>query len=139
MSVFIWNIFLMKFKLFIHIYIAPNVWTWRTPQLHRWDSFEPFLQQMNSFRQKLMIKLVFSGSRFALMELKAILYYMLLHFSFEPNENTQIPIKFKKAIFSIHPEKGLHLELKPRKTSSSWSLAGFQWSLFSILSLIIRL
>lgn len=56
------------------------------------------------------------GSRFALMEAKAILYYMLLNFSIEPNENTQIPLKFNKSFLSMHTEKGLHLELKPRKT-----------------------
>lgn len=55
----------------------------------------------------------FSGSRFALMELKAILYYLLLNFSFEVNEDTQIPLKFKKGLILL-PEKGIHLELKPR-------------------------
>ncbi|XP_055326850.1 uncharacterized protein LOC129580438 [Sitodiplosis mosellana] len=53
------------------------------------------------------------GSRFALMELKAILYYLLLKFSFEANEKTQIPLKMKKGLFVL-PEKGVHLELKPR-------------------------
>ncbi|XP_055306358.1 uncharacterized protein LOC129570685 [Sitodiplosis mosellana] len=55
------------------------------------------------------------GSRFALMEVKAILYYLLLNFSFEPNEKTEIPIKLKKQIIMLIPENGLHLELKPRK------------------------
>lgn len=36
------------------------------------------------------------GSRFALMELKGILYYLLLNFSFERNDDTQIPLKMKK-------------------------------------------
>jgi len=54
------------------------------------------------------------GSRFALMELKTILYYLLLNFSFEPNKDTQIPLKLKKTPFVIS-EKGIHLELKPRK------------------------
>lgn len=56
----------------------------------------------------------FSGSRFALMELKAILYYLLLNFSFDPNKQTQIPIKLTKSAFTLLPENGMHLELKPR-------------------------
>ncbi|KAG4067463.1 hypothetical protein HA402_009700 [Bradysia odoriphaga] len=55
------------------------------------------------------------GSRFALMKLKAILYYLLLNFSFEANENTQIPIKLKKIAFSYVAENGIQLELKPRR------------------------
>ncbi|XP_055309672.1 probable cytochrome P450 9f2 [Sitodiplosis mosellana] len=55
------------------------------------------------------------GSRFALMEIKAILYYLLLDFSFEPNEKSQIPLKLKKSSFNMRAEKGVHLELKPRK------------------------
>lgn len=54
------------------------------------------------------------GSRFALMELKAILYYLLLNFSFEANEQTQIPIKLIKSAFSLRTEDGMHLELRPR-------------------------
>ncbi|XP_055308854.1 probable cytochrome P450 9f2 isoform X2 [Sitodiplosis mosellana] len=52
------------------------------------------------------------GSRFALMEAKAILYNLLLNFSFEPNKDTKIPIKLKKTFFIVFD--GVHLELKPR-------------------------
>lgn len=52
------------------------------------------------------------------MELKAILYYLLLNFSLEVNENTQIPLKFKKGII-IDFEKGVNVELKPR-LKSTW-------------------
>ncbi|XP_031640704.1 probable cytochrome P450 9f2 [Contarinia nasturtii] len=54
------------------------------------------------------------GSRFALMKMKAILYYLLLNFSFKSNKDTQIPLKMKKVPFQILTEKGVHLELKPR-------------------------
>lgn len=54
------------------------------------------------------------GSRFALMQVKAILYYLLLNFTFEPNEKTDIPIKLKKSSFATVPENGFHLELIPR-------------------------
>lgn len=57
---------------------------------------------------------IFAGSRFALMELKIIFYYLLLNFSFERNHSTQIPLKFKKDP-SMNTENGVHLELKPRK------------------------
>lgn len=56
---------------------------------------------------------MFLGSRFALMTIKGMLYYLLLNFSFAPNENTQIPIKLKKGL-SLGIENGLHFELKPR-------------------------
>lgn len=54
------------------------------------------------------------GSRFALMEIKVILFYLLLNFSLEPNEVTQIPLKMKRTIV-MTTEKGVNLELKPRK------------------------
>ncbi|XP_055312523.1 probable cytochrome P450 9f2 isoform X2 [Sitodiplosis mosellana] len=55
------------------------------------------------------------GSRFALMEVKAILYSLLLNFSFEPNEQTQIPPQLKRIPFNLSLQNGMHLELKPRK------------------------
>lgn len=57
----------------------------------------------------------FSGSRFALMEIKAVFYNLLLNFSFEPNERTVIPVKLQKTPFTMRPENGMHLALKPRK------------------------
>lgn len=50
------------------------------------------------------------------MELKAILYYLLLNFSFEVNSNTQIPLKLKKG-GGLATEKGVYLEFKPRNTN----------------------
>lgn len=63
----------------------------------------------------LNFKIHFLGSRFALMEIKAILYNLLLKFTFEPNQQTQIPVKLQKNAFAVYSEKGIHLELKPRK------------------------
>ncbi|XP_031630672.1 probable cytochrome P450 9f2 [Contarinia nasturtii] len=54
------------------------------------------------------------GSRFALMAIKSILYNLLLNFSFEPNEMSQIPLKLKKSAFNFVAENGVHIELKPR-------------------------
>ncbi|KAJ6634903.1 putative cytochrome P450 9f2 [Pseudolycoriella hygida] len=55
------------------------------------------------------------GSRFALMEIKAILYYLLLNFSFEACEKTQIPVKLQKIPFSLKPENGMHVKLRKRQ------------------------
>ncbi|XP_055619245.1 probable cytochrome P450 9f2 [Toxorhynchites rutilus septentrionalis] len=56
------------------------------------------------------------GSRLALMEVKSIIYYLLKDFSMEPTEKTQIPLQLsKKGGFSLLSEKGIWLELKPRK------------------------
>ncbi|XP_055529180.1 probable cytochrome P450 9f2 [Wyeomyia smithii] len=54
------------------------------------------------------------GSRFALMEMKAIIYQLLLHFSFERTEQTQVPIQFQKGFGPLSAEKGVHLRLKLR-------------------------
>lgn len=62
-----------------------------------------------------MIFLIYIGSRFALMELKAIVYSLLLKFEIIPNEKTQIPIRIAKIPFGARPEKGVHVQLKLRK------------------------
>ncbi|XP_058129347.1 cytochrome P450 9e2-like [Anopheles coustani] len=55
------------------------------------------------------------GSRFALMEAKAVLYYLLLHFRVLPCEKTQIPLKLKKSSTEFATEKGVWLEFQSRK------------------------
>lgn len=55
------------------------------------------------------------GSRLALMEVKTIVYYLLKNFSFEPTEKTEIPLRMSKNMFALQAEKGVWLELKPRK------------------------
>lgn len=54
------------------------------------------------------------GSRFALMQLKSVMYHLLLNFEIVPNEHTQIPLVIIKSPVSIGGEKGIHLEFKPR-------------------------
>lgn len=58
---------------------------------------------------------VILGSRFALMEAKAVIYYLLLSFSLEANEKTEIPIIWKKTPFNIMAENGVFMRLKPRE------------------------
>lgn len=55
------------------------------------------------------------GSRFALMEVKAIIYYMLLEFSFERTPNTQVPLQLGKGFAGMRTEKGVFVEFRPRK------------------------
>lgn len=49
------------------------------------------------------------------MEGKAILYYLLLKFSMEPNAKTNIPLKLEKTPFVMSFDGGMHLDLKLRK------------------------
>jgi len=48
------------------------------------------------------------------MEIKAVLYYLLLNFEFKVTEKTQIPIKLLKTPVGVTAEKGVWLELYPR-------------------------
>ncbi|XP_058837425.1 probable cytochrome P450 9f2 [Topomyia yanbarensis] len=55
------------------------------------------------------------GSRLALMEVKLVAYYLLKGFSLEPTEKTQIPLQLSKNLFGIEAEKGVWIEVKPRR------------------------
>lgn len=55
------------------------------------------------------------GSRFALMEVKAVIYYLALNFQFVPNEKTEFPLQFIPNQASITIKNGVHLQLVPRK------------------------
>lgn len=54
------------------------------------------------------------GSRFALMEIKTIFYYLLLHFKINVTSKTQIPLQLKKIPVGLKTEKGVWVELEPR-------------------------
>lgn len=51
------------------------------------------------------------GSRFALMNVKTVLYNMLLSFSFEVSEKTQIPLQYKKTMMNVVAENGFWIKL----------------------------
>ena len=55
------------------------------------------------------------GSRFALMEMKAMFFYLLSSFTFEIIEKTQIPLQYLKTPIMLRAEKGAWVGLKPRK------------------------
>lgn len=47
------------------------------------------------------------------MEVKAIIYKLLLNFTLEPNKDTQVPLKIKKGFKSM-VDNLVNLQLKPR-------------------------
>nr|ARN17938.1 cytochrome P450-15 [Cephus cinctus] len=55
------------------------------------------------------------GTRFALMEVKLVLFYLLMQCNFEPCEKTTIPMKFSTANFLPRPLNGHWLKIVPRK------------------------
>ncbi|KAJ6633344.1 Cytochrome P450 9e2 [Pseudolycoriella hygida] len=55
------------------------------------------------------------GSRFALMELKTIIYYLLLNFDFVPTAKSQIPLKIAKNPTQLQAENGIWVGFSPRK------------------------
>ncbi|XP_055679448.1 probable cytochrome P450 9f2 [Lutzomyia longipalpis] len=55
------------------------------------------------------------GSRFALMVLKSILYYLILNFHIDVTEKTQIPVKLAKSLFGLQSERGIHVSFRPRR------------------------
>lgn len=54
------------------------------------------------------------ASRFALMELKATIYYMLLNFNLECGENTDVNLELKPCTVCLDAKKGFWLQLKIR-------------------------
>ncbi|XP_058065467.1 probable cytochrome P450 9f2 [Anopheles bellator] len=58
------------------------------------------------------------GSRFALMEVKAIIYHLLLEFSFERCAETQVPPPLAKGFMGLGLEKGIQIEFRPRSLLS---------------------
>lgn len=50
------------------------------------------------------------------MEIKAIVYYIILNLSFQPYEKTQIPVKIAKSAANWVTERGIDLEFKPRNS-----------------------
>lgn len=55
------------------------------------------------------------GGRYALMEVKLIIYYMLCQFTFRSTSQTEIPMKIKSSPFGLSPKNGLVLSMKRRK------------------------
>lgn len=54
------------------------------------------------------------ASRFALMESKAFIYYLVANFKMEPSPKTQIPLKLKANGANVEAEKGFWYNLRVR-------------------------
>ncbi|XP_053685852.1 probable cytochrome P450 9f2 [Sabethes cyaneus] len=59
------------------------------------------------------------GSRFALMEVKAIVYHMLKSFTFERTRNTEVPLTLTKGFSGTLAENGVFVEFRPRILNAS--------------------
>lgn len=55
------------------------------------------------------------ASRFALMEVKAFLFYFLANFSIQATERTQIPLKIMPTMGSVDTEHGIYIGLRKRE------------------------
>lgn len=55
------------------------------------------------------------GGRFALMEVKLIIYYMFRQFTFQCTPKTEVPMKIKSSPFGLSPLNGMILSLRRRK------------------------
>lgn len=77
------------------------------------------VSQKISFNFKLKYKIYFfnfAGMRFALMEVKACLVYLLHKYSFVVVPKTQIPLKLSKNPFQLTAEDGFWLGMKPKSS-----------------------
>ncbi|KAL1495020.1 hypothetical protein ABEB36_010509 [Hypothenemus hampei] len=54
------------------------------------------------------------GSRFALLEVKSIVFHLVKDFEIVPTDKTQIPLKLKKSAVNVRAEHGFSLGLKRR-------------------------
>ncbi|KAJ6636759.1 putative cytochrome P450 9f2 [Pseudolycoriella hygida] len=54
------------------------------------------------------------GSRYALMQAKVTIYYLLLNFKLVPYDKTQIPLKLAKTPMGMFTDKGIHLKFETR-------------------------
>ncbi|XP_021705962.1 probable cytochrome P450 9f2 [Aedes aegypti] len=54
------------------------------------------------------------GSRFALMEVKAIVYHLVKNFTLERSGKSRVPLKLEKSYIAMIVEGGMWLEFRPR-------------------------
>lgn len=50
------------------------------------------------------------------MEVKTLIYYLLLNFEFQRSEKTEDPIELKPTAANLQAKNGLWFDLKPRTT-----------------------
>lgn len=61
-----------------------------------------------------IFRLDFLGNRFALLEVKAFLYYLLRDYRLEASAKTCIPLELDTSNVQMKPKTGFWIQLKPR-------------------------
>lgn len=61
--------------------------------------------------------LFFIGSRFAILEVKILIFFLLSKFNFEIIKKSTVPLKLGTTGFNIAPDNGFWLGLKKRNLS----------------------
>lgn len=56
------------------------------------------------------------ANRFALMEVKAMLFYLVGNFEIKPSKQSTIPMELQKGTFNMAPKNGFHVKLVPLKS-----------------------
>lgn len=64
------------------------------------------------------------GNRFALLESKILIFYLLWRCDLEPCVKTQVPMQYSKASFGLMPEKGFWLNFQARNELSFKGING---------------
>ncbi|XP_003703411.2 cytochrome P450 9e2 [Megachile rotundata] len=64
------------------------------------------------------------GNRFALLESKILIFYLLWRCDVEPCVKTQIPMKYRKSNFSLLPESGFWLNFRAKNEASLKGING---------------
>ncbi|XP_014233681.1 cytochrome P450 9e2-like [Trichogramma pretiosum] len=70
---------------------------------------------------------LYSNNRFAIMQTKLMLFFLLSKFNLVPNEKTCSPLSYSKESFSLIPPGGFSLAIEPRSDASVYT-----YSLLSI-------
>ncbi|XP_018395583.1 PREDICTED: cytochrome P450 9e2-like [Cyphomyrmex costatus] len=58
------------------------------------------------------------GNRFALMEIKIVMFYLLWHCDIEPDVKTRIPMMLSKKTLTLLPDGGFWMKLRARKSKT---------------------
>ncbi|CAB0031705.1 unnamed protein product [Trichogramma brassicae] len=59
------------------------------------------------------------GNRFAILETKILLFFLLAKFTLKANEKTSSPMRYDKKTFALKAEGGFWLHIEPRKLGAS--------------------
>lgn len=58
--------------------------------------------------------MLYIGAKFAILEMKSLLFHLIKNFEVTPNEKTDIPLELWKDRFFFVPKNGFHISFKRR-------------------------